>query len=329
MSISVLIPCRNAEGWIAQCLTSLDLALPAGSEILIYDDASSDGTRPVIEDLRGGLGVPVRLQSNPGDAPIGPGAARNLLLQGAVCDLIAFVDADDHVLPPYFTRMIAAFDAQTDFVRTGHVEQGAASLKAVPLPVLSLDDLDTARNLCPRDHIGPANRSTSVDVSHSWAGLYRRRFLLEAGIRFAETTHCEDRLFTWMTHLRGRAYKHLPLFHYVHRTGVGGITETFDDGVFGIFPAYRAIRALPEMDDPARIEKLCRQFMAICLHHLRRAARDPAKVQALQAEITAFFSEFDPAALGPVLAALTQKDRKRLDEVLSLIPSATPAERSE
>lgn len=319
-TVSVLIPFRNAAPWIAHCLNSLDAALPEGSEILLFDDASSDDGRVIVEALKGELRASPSLWLNPGPDSIGPGAARNLLLQKARCDFVAFVDADDHVLPPYFTRMIEAFDADTDFLRTGHIEQTAANgIKAVPLPLLSLDDPDGCLSLHPQDHIGPANRSTSVDVSQSWGGLYRRGFLVGAGIRFAETTHCEDRLFTWMTHLRGHGFKHLPLFHYIHRKGTGGITETFDEGIMGIFTAYREIRALPEMTAPPLMEKLCRQFMAICLHHLKRAARDPVMTDRLKAEITAYFAEFAPDELGQVLDRLTMKDRHRLSEVLRLI----------
>lgn len=322
MSVSVLIPLYNAESWIACCLQGVDHALPDGGEILVYDDASTDRGRALVETLKDSLRAPLVLRHNPGTQPVGPGVARNLLMQEAGCDFIAFVDADDTVLPPYFHRMMEAFDHETDFVRTGHIEQGASGLRVVPLPLLSLEDVDGARNLSPRDHIGPANRSTSVDVSQSWGGLYRRDFLAGAGIRFAETTHCEDRLFTWMTHLRGRAYKHLPAFHYVHRKGVGGITETFNDGVFGVFPAYRAIRDLPELNTPAFVEKLCRQFMAISLHHLKRAGRDPARAERLRDEIAAYFHQFNPPALAQVVAALTQKDRKRLSEVLALVPAS-------
>jgi glycosyltransferase involved in cell wall biosynthesis len=102
--VSVVIPCRNAEPWIAETVKS---ALQDGcAEILLVDDGSTDKSNEVA--LAAGQG---KLRVLPGERR-GVSAARNLGMSAATQRWIQFLDADDVLGDGKIARQIA-FGEQT------------------------------------------------------------------------------------------------------------------------------------------------------------------------------------------------------------------------
>ena len=91
-SISVVVPCYNAERWIASTLRSVLAQDWPGLEIIVVDDGSCDGSATVV--AREFPQVTLVRQPNAGVA-----AARNCGIERARGDWVAFVDADDIWLP--------------------------------------------------------------------------------------------------------------------------------------------------------------------------------------------------------------------------------------
>jgi glycosyltransferase involved in cell wall biosynthesis len=90
-TVSVLMPCYNAERYIADAIRSvLDQDYPGTVELIIVDDGSSDGSLAVASGFPGARVLSQRNQ--------GPAAARNLAYSHAIGQLIAFIDADDQWL---------------------------------------------------------------------------------------------------------------------------------------------------------------------------------------------------------------------------------------
>lgn len=87
--VSVIIPCRNGAAWLGDAIESCLGQTWQRLEIIVVDDASTDGSRDVARRYRD-RGV-VTL-----DSPRrGASAARNVGLQRAGGDFIQFLDADD------------------------------------------------------------------------------------------------------------------------------------------------------------------------------------------------------------------------------------------
>lgn len=99
--ISVIVPVYNAEPFLAKCIDSLLAQTYPDMEILLIDDGSTD-TSPTICDRYAAADARVRVihQKN-----AGVGAARNAGLDAAKGAYIAFVDADDYVLPDYLETL--------------------------------------------------------------------------------------------------------------------------------------------------------------------------------------------------------------------------------
>lgn len=102
--ISVIIPVRNDPGNLDLCLRSLKASDHPTFEIIVVDDASTDGTADVA--LRHG----VRLMRSA--TRCGPATARNRGAKEARFPYLFFVDADVCVQPSTVRRMVAQFSEQ-------------------------------------------------------------------------------------------------------------------------------------------------------------------------------------------------------------------------
>lgn len=92
---SIVIPAYNAERTLGRAVRSA-LAQTAPVEVIIVDDASSDGTVDVARALARGDGRIAILRQNSNQ---GPGAARNAGIAVARGRFIALLDADDAYAP--------------------------------------------------------------------------------------------------------------------------------------------------------------------------------------------------------------------------------------
>lgn len=114
-ALSVLLPCRDAEPWLPECLASLEEQTETDFEVVAVDDGSRDGTRRLLEawaarDPRvrvldgggGGLVPALRLAA---------GAARGRLL--------ARMDADDIALPDRLAAQRRFLEERGDLAACG------------------------------------------------------------------------------------------------------------------------------------------------------------------------------------------------------------------
>jgi glycosyltransferase involved in cell wall biosynthesis len=94
--VTVLIPSWNAASTIERAIASVLDAAPVALECVVVDDGSTDGTADVVEAIgRGDQRVRLlRLQEN-----LGVSNARNRGLTLARGEWLAFLDADDRLLP--------------------------------------------------------------------------------------------------------------------------------------------------------------------------------------------------------------------------------------
>jgi glycosyltransferase involved in cell wall biosynthesis len=97
MRISVIMPCHNAGRWIGEALQSTSIQTRPPDEVIVIDDASTDDS---VEQIKNS-GVAVQLlRTNCRNAA----AARNLGIEAATGDWLAFLDADDVWYPQHLER---------------------------------------------------------------------------------------------------------------------------------------------------------------------------------------------------------------------------------
>lgn len=100
MKISVIIPVYNAEKYILKAVESA-LQLDEAYEIILVEDQSPDNVLQICRELAQQHSR-VKLFQHPDQGNHGAGASRNLGIEKATGDFIAFLDADDHYLPNRF-----------------------------------------------------------------------------------------------------------------------------------------------------------------------------------------------------------------------------------
>lgn len=107
--VSVIIPAHNTAQYIAETLDSVLAQSFRSFEVLVVNDGSPDSEelQRVLEPYRQRIAYLV--QDNRG-----PGAARNLGIQHARGEFLAFLDSDDVWRPAYLAEQLRAFENDPD-----------------------------------------------------------------------------------------------------------------------------------------------------------------------------------------------------------------------
>ena len=166
-SISVIIPVYNAESFLSAALNSVLRQDMLPAEIIVIDDGSTDETTRVMEQYK--HQITAIHQSNQG-----PAAARNVGLEVASGNMIAFLDADD-LWPVYHLRLLAEclHESPDIGVSLGHIQHIAMestinrlSLIDEPFSLLKLDSALIRKSVL--DRVGFLDESLRFSEDVDW-----------------------------------------------------------------------------------------------------------------------------------------------------------------
>jgi glycosyltransferase involved in cell wall biosynthesis len=107
MLVSILIPCYNAERWVAQAIGSALAQTWFEKEIIVVDDGSTDRSLDVIRKFEDRI----RWETGPNR---GGNVARNRLLELARGDWLQYLDADDYLLPDKIAQQMTFIAGHTN-----------------------------------------------------------------------------------------------------------------------------------------------------------------------------------------------------------------------
>ncbi len=198
--ISIIIPCYNVAPYIDRCMTSI-VAQTIGMnslEIICIDDASTDDTWEHLQKWEKLLPDQVLLIRQ--EVNRRQGTARNIGLQYASSEWIAFVDGDDWLEPDYFELLykpvqkyscdVVCCDAERDFsdslVYFDEDQKGDGEDL-----YLAADTEETRKQLIAVSAVGEA----------AWGKIIRRRLLTDFQIYFPEDLTYEDHYWVPMLHI--------------------------------------------------------------------------------------------------------------------------------
>jgi peptidoglycan/xylan/chitin deacetylase (PgdA/CDA1 family)/predicted TPR repeat methyltransferase len=174
--ISAIIPARNAGATLAQTIDSLLAQSVTDWEAIIVDDGSSDDTAAIITRYAAGDARFVTM-AGPGR---GVAAARNVGIAAARGTWLHFLDADDWLTPPFYTKLLAAL-ARRPGVGIGYCNyhrvypDGLAPPLALPQPAKDAFEEFARNNMVSPNGI-----------------LVNRALVLAAGMLDETLTVCED-----------------------------------------------------------------------------------------------------------------------------------------
>lgn len=115
--ISVIVPVYRVETYLDRCIRSIVEQTYSNLEILLVDDGSPDRSGEICDrwaekDSR----IRVFHKEN-----AGAGAARNMALDAARGELIAFADSDDYLAPDMYAHLYALLNTGADIAECGYV----------------------------------------------------------------------------------------------------------------------------------------------------------------------------------------------------------------
>ncbi len=170
--ISVIIPCHNAEPWIAAALRSVAEQTVPADEIIVIDDNSTDNSIQQVEQS----GVPVNLLRV---KVHNAAAARNAGLEIATGDWIALLDADDIWYPQHLERAITLLHDTNDVAFMSNHDWIGLDGALIEMPEEFRCKLSSpAKQLTVEHFFNIANQG--FHFGHSTV-LYRRERVLEVG----------------------------------------------------------------------------------------------------------------------------------------------------
>ena len=211
MKVSIISPVYRCAPYIRGCLQSLLAQTCQDFEVLLVDDHGGDDSIDVARAFVAEQGEAERFRFLATPCNRGPGAARNVGIEAAKGEYVAFIDSDDEWEPTFLERLLhAAGTAQADLAYCQLKYRGGEK------------DGRTFRN--PVVGCGPFTPSSKRQfllhfVTFSVCFLFRRQFLEDCGVRFPAERVSEDTCFLTRSLLAARriACVDEPLYVYCIR----------------------------------------------------------------------------------------------------------------
>lgn len=140
--VSVIIPCFNAEKWLAEAIDSCLKQTYPNIEIIVVDDGSTDTSVEIIQSY----GDQITWITGPHQ---GGNSARNRGFTLSQGDYIQFLDADDYILPEKIARQVAYLEetgadaVYGDWRYQYHLKTGEVQLSDIELSGAQSDLLES------------------------------------------------------------------------------------------------------------------------------------------------------------------------------------------
>lgn len=205
--ISIIIPARNAENTLRDAAESAlrQSASNSDYEIIIIDDASTDGTWALMQELAAKADN-VRILRN--SERRGPGGTRNRGLSEAAGNYVLFLDADDFLKSDALeTFNLVATKKRPDIVYAhfNRVNEYGDLISVV----------DNGANLASLRRDAVRFRRTY----YPFGALFSKAFLLERGVRFSSEYHLSEIEFSIAAALKSKNVYGVPspLYYRVER----------------------------------------------------------------------------------------------------------------
>lgn len=268
--VSLVIPTFNGGHLLPVCLDAVARQTRAAEDVVVVDDASSDGTQDLLRDRYPWVRI-VRHVSNTGFV-----GAVNSGLRETAGGIVALLNNDTEAEPGWLEALVAPLETDATlgstasklllFDRRDHLHSAGDGYSTGGVPV--------NRGAWTRDD-GRFDQSVDVFGASGGAGAYRRTALEEAG-GFDPwlVSYLEDVDLSWRLQLLGFGCRYVPEARVYHMVSASG---------GGVRPSYYCGRNFPLVlasDVPGALLRryawrIAREQGAILLEAVRHA-REPA-----------------------------------------------------
>ena len=219
--VSVIVPVYNTENYLTRCLQSLAGQTFNDMEFIIVDDGSTDRSGQIIDNfVLQDKRFRVIHQANRG-----LGEARNVGIEMARGDYIAFVDSDDWVIYKAYERLLAAAEKwKVDILLADLVYSFEDGRRVNPF---KRKDSTVFQDVLTGRECFLALSRQRVFNPMVMVYLYRRAYIMEHGFRFAPILH-EDALWSPIVICAAQRMKVMDFKFYGYQQREGSITHSVD-----------------------------------------------------------------------------------------------------
>ena len=200
--ISVIVPVYKVEDYLHRCVDSILAQSFTDFELLFIDDGSPDNCGQICDEYAAkDSRVRVFHKENGGVS-----SARNLGLDNARGEWIAFIDSDDYVAVDYLSELFAYTELENvDFIITLNTISNYTKDRNV---VLKHDNLELF------------SKYKFQDYGQPWGKLYSNKILKKMGLRFNPNVHLmEDLMFALLYLYEIRNVVLIVSDKYIYETG--------------------------------------------------------------------------------------------------------------
>lgn len=248
MKVSVIVPVYNVEKYLRKCLDSLVNQTLKDIEIILVNDGSTDSSQSIIDEYQKKYPMIKALKKENG----GMSSARNMGLDYATGEYIAFVDSDDYVELFFLERMYErAKNTGSDVVICDYYALNEEEKRYISCHMRYSPD-DMVEYL--------------ISPPMVWSKLIKKEIMDK--IRFTEGIYYEDldicvRLLPLINKV---SFVDEPLYdYYLQHSGSIMTQKTFNNHLLDIFSVLENCKKLLQ-------EKYFREIEYIYITHLLRTA---------------------------------------------------------
>jgi glycosyltransferase involved in cell wall biosynthesis len=197
-SISLIIPAYNVEAYIGKCLDSVFSQTYKNLEVIVVNDGSTDNTADVINSYAFDSRLKYIEQKNAGVS-----AARNVGIEIATGNYLAFVDSDDYLEKDMYEKLYAAckknnVDVAICNYNLIYEDRTVPNYSKMQNGTVNIYD-DVYGYFCKYCAYPKPN-------NYIWTRLYKADIVKKSGVRFENYKLGDDTLFS---------FKLLPYIHKV------------------------------------------------------------------------------------------------------------------
>ncbi len=211
-TISFIIPCYNADKYIAECLSSIydQNGNCSNFEVICINDCSTDNTKQIILDLQQIHSTLALIDLSEKKAT---GTTRNIGLDAAKGEFIWFVDADDVIKPNILDHLLSLCKSEQldellfnyDVMRENSDDRiKDSSFRTTPI-VQGCEFINTFFS------------GRLSDLSIVWRQIYRAAFIHQHQLRFPDLNIGEDSIFAWSSLIQATRVKAIETTGYTYR----------------------------------------------------------------------------------------------------------------
>ncbi len=267
--LSIVVPVYNTEQFLPACIESILCSQFADFELLLVDNASTDGSCEICEryaqrDRR----IRILTQRTPGVS-----AARNCGIAAAEGEFIGFVDSDDTVETNLFSELIDLYDTEDTVLSCVGVFVDAEG-----------------KPPAPQNADGKSYRLTAAEAAaFLLSGKYYKGFLPNKLFRSSvikkyrlrlaqDIAYCEDVLFVaaYLQAAAGSVHYHaVPLYHY-HIHGSNVSENGFSPRMLSGLTAFSRVEEIAAQSWPELVPEVRASQAGMGIYALRSIARSGA-----------------------------------------------------